>query len=368
MACPDPACRRAVAVRTYGADILRFVSRNPFKRWTNLSSANAAEHGPIHLGPTRLTNFTPMQTRATEPSGRLECVRVQRGPTCLYAGPAGRSCRDPFHPSTHSFARQQAARHHTEGKWTSFDLLAEIERTQAELGVGVNPPTLPVPRIIAAVLTVLRGVLDAGIPHDSVEFGAGAGAWTVFILRLLELYTSPQDLYTFDCWDSCTRLENATLDAGVPRGAADAEAGAAVAAAAPPFTSYNLSVENYYLWRKWQPDRGRRPWSLPKFTSAVGHAVPEAKRPIAVPGYFRAVPEARIPATVGFALIDVTSTRSQRDALAIVAPRLAPEGVAVILGCPTPNSTLDRQRAAETKHLAFAVHEGFCTFKRHGSS
>ena len=379
MACPISCFRRAVAVRTYGADILGFVSIdlkfNSFKSWTNLTSSSAAEHGPIDLGPIRLTNFTPLQTEATEPSGRLECVRVQRGPTCLDAGPTGRPYGSPLDPGSHAFARQREARHHTEGKWTDFDLLTEINWTQTELGVGRNRPALPVPRI-AAVLTVLRSVLDAGIPHDLVEFGAGVGSLTVFVLRLLELYNSPQDLFTFDCWDNCSRLENSTLDAGVPRGAVDAgdapgdadvEAAAAAIAtadAAPPFSSYNLSVENYYLWRKWQPDRGRWPWSLSKFTGAIGYAVPEAKRPIAVPGYFRAVPEGKIPATVSFALVDVASTQSQLDALAIIAPRLAPGGVAVILGYPVSTSTLDRYGEADTKDLVFAVNDGFYTFKR----
>lgn len=111
---------------------------------------------------------------------------------------------------------------------------------------------------------------------------------------------------------------------------------------------FNISIENYMLWRGDQPDRN---WLLQK------HAIAWDKRPKTVPGYFAAVPKARIPKTISFALIDVGLLRSQLDALAIVAARLAPGGLVVIHKCGL------RQGSAETAIIRAAVrklggHEG----------
>ena len=192
MAPPDP---RAVAVKTYGADILRFVSRNPAKDWKNLTSRDAAEHTRIKLGPIRLTNFTPMLTELTEPTGEVQCITVQHGPTCLLQGPFG-----------YMLESQRRSRFFLEGKWFAFNLPDEVRDIRAELGVvthdvgggrsnsAVLAPAITL-NVSVDIMALLRDVLDQGVPGDLVEFGAGDGSLTVHILRLLELYHSEQDLY-----------------------------------------------------------------------------------------------------------------------------------------------------------------------------
>ena len=228
---------QAVTVRTYGADILQHVSRNPFRQWWNYSDHVPARHHAVSLGPIVLTSFKPL--RITQPpafadtaevDGLLDCQSITLSPKCS----PGLETR---------FRSLVWTRWNIEGKWLDFDLGSKLRDVLEDAPMIGNAAWMKLKdptnhngivikgdngtnandsdHVLFGIVRQLQQTLDKGLDGGVVEFGAREGRVSVVMLRMLELYNTPQTLYAFDCWAACvpkkkepTKLANCTQGQG----------------------------------------------------------------------------------------------------------------------------------------------------------